>query len=68
MMPALAKFLREDLTGLESDMKKMGAIKELAFKGVTQGGADIYHVRFEHGDMQCRIMLAVDGTIVLLGF
>jgi hypothetical protein len=68
MMPSLTNFLREDLARIESDMNRLGTIKELAFKGVTPGGADIYQVRFEHGDMQCRIMLARDGTIVILGF
>lgn len=68
MMPTLANFLREDLADLRSNMSRLGSIKGLAFKGVTLGGADIYQTQFEHGNMQCRIMLAKDGTVVLLGF
>jgi hypothetical protein len=68
IMPSLANFLRQDLPEIEGEMKELGAVKAVAFKGVGPGGADIYQVTFESGNMECRIMLASDGTIVLLGF
>lgn len=68
IMPSLANFLRQDLPEVQGEMKQLGAVKTMAFKGVGPGGADIYQVKFENGEMECRIILASDGTIVLLGF
>ena len=68
IMPSLANFLREDLPGIQGQMKQLGAVKAMAFKGVGPGGSDIYQVKFENGELECRIMLASDGKIVLLGF
>lgn len=68
ILPSLAGFLREDLPELQGEMKRLGAMKSMAFKGVSPRGSDIYQVTFESGNMECRIMLAGDGTIVLLAF
>jgi CubicO group peptidase (beta-lactamase class C family) len=68
IMPSLANLLREDLPDLQGQMKQLGAVKTIAFKGVGPGGSDIYQVKFESGEMECRLMLASDGMIVLLGF
>jgi hypothetical protein len=68
IIPSLANFLRQDLPEIQGEMKKLGALKAMAFKGVTLGGADIYQVTFENGEMVCRIILSSDAKIVLLGF
>src|SRR5450432_153971 len=68
IMPSLANFLREDLPGIQGQMKQLGAVKAISFKRVGPGGSDIYEVKFENGEVECRIMLASDGKIVLLGF
>jgi len=68
IMPSLANFLREDLPGIQGQMKQLGAVKAISFKRVGPGGSDIYQVKFENGEVECRIMLASDGKIVLLGF
>ena len=64
----LASMLREDLPGLQADLGRLGAFKSMVFKGVSQRGSDIYQVKFENDDMEIRLMLASDGTIVLLAF
>jgi len=68
IIPSLANFLRQDLPEIQGEMKKLGTVKSMAFKGVTLGGADIYRVTLEKDEMVCRIILSSDGTIVLLGF
>ena len=68
IMPSLANFLREDLPEIQRQMKQLGPMKAMIFKGVGPGGSDIYQVKFENGEVECRLMLASDGMIVLLGF
>jgi len=68
ILPSLASFLRQDLPTIQADMKRRGGVKSMVFKGVSPRGSDIYQVTFENGNMECRLMLASDGTIILLGF
>jgi hypothetical protein len=68
ILPVLAGMLRDDLPELKANLERLGAFKSMAFKGVGPGGADIYQVKFEKGEMEVRLMLSSDGTIVLLGF
>jgi uncharacterized protein DUF3471 len=68
MLPSLADMLREDLPALQDDMEPLGAFKSMVFKGVSEGGSDIYQVKFENGEMEFRLGIASDGTIVLLAW
>ena len=68
IMPSLANFLREDMPEIQRQLKRLGAVKTVAFKSVSPGGSDIYQVKFENGEIECRLMLASDGTMVLLAF
>jgi hypothetical protein len=68
MLPSLAGMLREDLGNLQDDMEPLGAFKSMVFKGVSEGGSDIYQVKFENGQMEFRLGIATDGTIVLLAW
>ena len=68
MMPALGDLLRRDLPEIQAQLKATGAVKALEFQRVGPRGADIYKVKTEKGDMECRLMLAGDGTIIILGF
>jgi hypothetical protein len=68
MLPSLAEMIRQDLGGLQDDLEPLGAFKSMAFKGVSQGGSDIYQVKFENGTMEFRLGIASDGTIVLLAW
>jgi len=68
MLPSLAEMLRQDLPDLQDDLEPLGAFKSMVFKGVSQGGSDIYKVKFENGEMEFRLGIASDGTIVLLAW
>jgi len=68
MLPSLADMLRKDLPDLQDDMEPFGAFKSIVFKGVSEGGSDIYQVKFENGEMEFRLGIASDGTIVLLAW
>ena len=68
MLPSLADMLRKDLPDLQDDLEPLGAFKSMAFKGVSEGGSDIYRVKFENGEMEFRLGVASDGTIVLLAW
>jgi hypothetical protein len=68
MLPSLAEMLRKDLGDLQDDLEPLGAFKSMVFKGVSEGGSDIYHVKFENGAMEFRLGIASDGTIVLLAW
>ncbi|HEX7288018.1 MAG TPA: serine hydrolase [Candidatus Angelobacter sp.] len=68
VLPVLAAMLRDDLPELKANLDRLGAFKSITFKSVGQRGADIYQVKFEKGEMEVRIMLSRDGTIVRLGF
>jgi len=68
MLPSLAGMLREDLGNLQDDLEPLGAFKSMVFKGVSEGGSDIYQVKFENGQMEFRLGIATDGTIVLLAW
>jgi hypothetical protein len=49
MSTELAEATRAQLPGLKTMFANFGAVKSVTFKGVTQNGADIYTVDFEHG-------------------
>jgi len=68
MLPSLALMLREDLGNLQDDLEPLGAFKSMVFKGVSESGSDIYQAKFENGQMEFRLGIATDGTIVLLAW
>jgi hypothetical protein len=68
MLPSLADMLRQDLGDLQDDLEPLGAFKSMVFKGVSEGGSDIYQVKFEDGQKEFRLAIASDGTIVLLAW
>lgn len=68
MLPSLADMLRKDLPDLQDDLEPLGAFKSMVFKGVSEGGSDIYQVKFANGEMEFRLGIASDGTIVLLAW
>jgi DNA-binding transcriptional MerR regulator len=63
MAPALAALAREQREMIQADLKRAGALKTIAFRGVGGGGFDIYDVRFENAKMEWGFALAVDGKI-----
>jgi hypothetical protein len=63
MSPELAKATQEQLPQLEAEMKQLGAVQSVEFRGVGNQGWDAYDVRQEHGLSHWRIALGVDGII-----
>jgi D-alanyl-D-alanine-carboxypeptidase/D-alanyl-D-alanine-endopeptidase len=63
MSPAFADVIRQQLPQLKTAINQLGALQSVTFKGVGQGGADIYEVKFEHGSTEWRITLDSDGKI-----
>ena len=68
MSPAFGEVTRQQLPQLKGAIQELGAVESVAFKGVGQGGADIYEVKFEHGSTEWRITLEEDGKISSLSF
>lgn len=64
MSPGLAQATRQQLTGIQSMLNGMGALRAVTFKGVGPGGADIYQVKFEKGSLDYRVWLTPDGKVV----
>lgn len=68
MSPGLANATRQQLAHLTPLLTGLGALKSVEFMGVEQNGADSYHVEFEHGATEWRIIMAPDGKIDSLNF
>lgn len=68
MSPQLADVTRQQLPQLKAILAQLGALQSITFAGVGPGGADIYHVKFEHGATEWRIMLGADGKASSIGF
>ncbi|HTS50889.1 MAG TPA: serine hydrolase [Bryobacteraceae bacterium] len=63
MSPALAAATRQQLPQIQGMIVKLGPLQSITFKGVGQGGADIYQLQFENGSLEYRIVLGPDGKI-----
>ena len=63
MSPALAAATRQQLPQIQAMIVGLGSLEKLSFKGVGPGGLDIYHIKFEKGTLEYRILLGPDGKI-----
>jgi beta-lactamase regulating signal transducer with metallopeptidase domain len=63
MTAALAADTQRLLPRRQALLAALGAVRELSFRGVTPGGADIYLVRFANGAAEWQITLAGEGRI-----
>jgi serine-type D-Ala-D-Ala carboxypeptidase/endopeptidase len=63
MTPSFADVTRQQLPQLKTIITQFGAVLSVTFKGVGQGGADIYEVKFERGSSEWRITLEPDGKV-----
>ena len=64
MAPAEAADVRQELPQLLQLVKAMGALKSVAYEHGTEDGADVYLVRFEHGQAEWTIgPLSADGKV-----
>jgi CubicO group peptidase (beta-lactamase class C family) len=59
----LAQATRQQLPQLRSSLASLGAVQSVDFTGVAPGGADIYRVKFERGNLDARIRMTEDGKI-----
>jgi DNA-binding transcriptional MerR regulator len=63
MSPPLAALAKEQEMIIMQEMQKVGALRNLVFKGVSQDGLDIYDAHFENADMEWGFALAPNGKI-----
>lgn len=61
MTPPLAAIAREQAEIIRGELQRLGALKDMTFKGVTDDGWDVYDVDFEKGRQEWSISLAADG-------
>jgi beta-lactamase regulating signal transducer with metallopeptidase domain len=54
---------RAQVPGMQSDLKSLGDLKSLAFKGVGPQGGDQYVVTFANGQREFRVILDAQGRI-----
>jgi hypothetical protein len=60
---------RQQLPVNQAILTRLGELRAVSFRGVTQLGGDIYIAHFANGSAEWRISLAKDGSIgrILLG-
>ncbi|MGA7807955.1 M56 family metallopeptidase [Bradyrhizobium sp.] len=63
MTPEVAVQTRAQLPLDHAIISRLGALRAISFRGVTQLGSDIYVAHFANGTAEWRIGLAKDGTI-----
>jgi len=63
MTTEVATLTRQQLPFNQAILAKLGALRAISFRGVTQMGNDIYMAHFANGTAEWRIGLAKDGTI-----
>jgi beta-lactamase regulating signal transducer with metallopeptidase domain len=63
MSAGLAKVVREQLSMMQPQLQKLGAVKSVEFQGVGSAGWDSYKVQHEHGSSQWRVAMSPDGKI-----
>ncbi|MBV9979330.1 M56 family metallopeptidase [Bradyrhizobium sp.] len=63
MTSEVATLTRQQLPFNQAILAKLGALRAISFRGVTQMGNDIYMAHFANGTAEWRIGLAKDGTI-----
>jgi hypothetical protein len=67
MTPAFADVTRQQLPQIQAALQQLGAMQAVTFKGVGEGGLDIYTAKFENGALEFRILLGDDGKIQAVG-
>ena len=68
MSPEFAELTRRQLPQLTAAIQQLGAVESVTFKGVGQGGADIYDVKFEYGLSEWRILMDSAGKVIGINF
>jgi beta-lactamase regulating signal transducer with metallopeptidase domain len=63
MTPEVAAQTRQQLPFNKAILSRLGALRAMSFRGVTNMGSDIYMANFANGSAEWRIALVKDGTI-----
>lgn len=61
MTPELAAVARNQAEIIQGELKRLGAVTGITFKGVTDEGWDVYDVAFENGNQEWSFSLAANG-------
>lgn len=61
MTPPLAALAIEQSQAVRADLARLGALREVSFKGVNQDGWDVYDLRFDNGGVEWSFVLTDDG-------
>jgi len=65
----MAEVVRQQLPQIEKIIHRMGKYQSMVFQGVGGDAMDVYHVTFEHGQIEWRIApLSSDGKVQRRGF
>ena len=65
--PQLAAIARDQAPIVRAMYDRLGALKDVSFKGVDPRGLDRYEAAFEHGALEVNLMLGPDGKVAALG-
>jgi DNA-binding transcriptional MerR regulator len=68
MSPTLAALARDQKELVAQEMKAIGALQSLSFRGVGLSGADVYDAVFEDAELEWGITIGRDGKITTLYF
>ena len=63
MTPEVAAQTRQQLPFDQAILSRLGALRAISFRGVTNMGSDVYMANFANGSAEWRIALVKDGTI-----
>jgi hypothetical protein len=63
MSSGVARYVGKSLAMTQTELRSLGPLQSLAFKGVDRIGWDIYNARFTGGDREWRIFIASNGEI-----
>ena len=63
MTPQIAALTRQQLALNQAILGRLGTLRALSFRGVTNNGNDIYMAHFANGSAEWRIGLVKDGLI-----
>jgi DNA-binding transcriptional MerR regulator len=68
MSPLLAALAREQHDLVIAELKSVGSLRSLTFRGVGQSGVDVYDARFDNAEMEWGIFIGRNGKISTLYF
>lgn len=63
MSPAMAHETRRRIADDSAAIAQLGALRSLTFEGIGASGPNIYLATFEHGALEWRIWMNLDGTV-----